>query len=219
MIMYYDMLKCFLFLFYTKMMMIYDKIKRFALNAQLVKIKTNDHKYHAAGYMLYLSEFFLKLLVSYNKMIPHYIKKILLYLIDYETELLEYEIYNNNCSTNKIIKATSLYKSLKVLQNNLSSSPCKSFVLLNLSNLLNIYLIKKNNKSENLLATILKYIGHENNFIDVISFITLTSEKENIFEYDISFEKLNDDLISTESITVPLKDFKNRTIDDVLKSI
>lgn len=186
----------------------YEILWQYIFNFRISKIMTENNEY-ITGYKLHLSEYFMKLLYEYNQIIPLIIKRIILYFFNYKTQLIEYQVNNEY---NKIISIGSLYKFMKMINKGVNINNQDKIYNYNLYTLYDVYLIK--NKRIKLLKDILRYRCCDNKFIDVIRLILSTTE--DLSKYEICFEKLSDDLLSTEKNIILLDDIKDKTIDYVL---
>jgi hypothetical protein len=216
MLKYVAYLVYFVYLMYVRVIMFCREMRGIIFDVKLNKVKSQN-KYYFAGYMTHIREFILTKVIAYDETIPCLIKKILLDCLNISIQLAEYEVNVNGRPVRKIIRSGSLYESLNILYtDNVFVRRPKIF---NLS-VSSIKLIKQNNEQMNLTTDVLKYIGQRNTLQDIIELITMEHlDETTISGYRICFEKVEADLISVKEIVVPLSNYNQAVVDDLINSI
>lgn len=204
---------------YINILKIYDFIIKLFFNIQIVKIKTKNG-YYKSSLILYIKFLILNLLYRYDRLLPNIIKKVIKYIYDTETEMIEFKYFNGKNYFNKIIKTKGLYNGIKLFKKYLQQNIKLPIVLPNLINLQSIMIVANNKQNDiiqkDILPKILQYMFQKNIFLYVICFEYMIEEYD-IENYSICFEKIDDDLISVKKITIPLKKIRDKTIENVLK--
>lgn len=158
------------------------------------------------NFLLYIRYIVIKILLNYENRISNYMIR----LFDIETNIIGFEVAQNNTSFGKIIQCISLSEGIKKLKNNKNN---KNNIPLDMTKIIRIN-IRFENTEINILPEIIKYLAQENNMIDFIK-LNLQFDANITHSVKINFE-IMEDFFTMKNISFNLNYFENKTIDESL---